>query len=161
MKGGREDGPRMYRVTITMLRTYAASLEVRASSQAEADAALAAFETNACERGLDGCSLGLPAPWVEHEGRDHDPEIDTEDRCVDCGEEKIGEYYMVRNEVWAASGVAPNGGQLCLTDLERRIGRELTGEDFTTLWPTLEAWERHLAARTAQQDCEAGAGAEA
>ena len=75
------------------------------------------------------------------------PEIYTGHRCVDCGKDKPGEYYMVKAEVWAASGLGPHDGRLCLADLERRIGRELTGEDFTALWPTLEAWERHVAAR--------------
>jgi hypothetical protein len=47
--------------------------------------------------------------------------------CIDCGKCTLcsGEYYMVKNELWAASGVEPNGGMLCLLDLERRIGRAL------------------------------------
>ena len=67
--------------------------------------------------------------------------------CVDCGEEKDGEYYTVANEVWAASGLAPHGGMLCLACLERRIGRLLVPGDFTALWPSAAAWQRHLAAR--------------
>jgi hypothetical protein len=76
-------------------------------------------------------------------------EYETEARfhCVDCGEHKDGEYYMVTDELWAASGIAPHGGMLCLLCLERRIGRPLAGEDFTAKWPSKAAWDRHLAAR--------------
>ena len=63
-----------------------------------------------------------------------------------------GEYYSVGDDVWAASGLAPHGGMLCLACLERRIGRPLTGEDFTALWPAASAWERHIAARTGCAD---------
>jgi hypothetical protein len=69
--------------------------------------------------------------------------------CVDCGNCTLcsGEYYMVKNELWAAAGVKPNGGMLCLLDLERRIGRALTVADFTTKMPSLDAWRQHIAAR--------------
>jgi hypothetical protein len=52
--------------------------------------------------------------------------------CIDCGKCTLcsGEYYTVKNELWAASGVEPHGGMLCLFDLERRIGRALTAADF-------------------------------
>jgi hypothetical protein len=40
------------------------------------------------------------------------------------------EVYIVRHEVWDASGVAPNGGCLCIGCLETRIGRKLTPTDF-------------------------------
>jgi hypothetical protein len=70
-------------------------------------------------------------------------------RCIDCGKDtdESGEYYSIRDDVWAASGLAPNGGMLCLACLERRIERPLTAEDFTALWPTASAWQRHIAAR--------------
>jgi hypothetical protein len=145
------DGHRVYRVTVTMLREYSVTLPVWASSQAEADkAALAAFEQNAVEKGLYGLSLGLPEPWEEHECVDRDAEICTIGRRVDCGEEPPGEYYMVRDGLWAASGLAPNGGRLCLADLERRIGRPLEWWDFTHITPTLAAWKRHVTARRTQ-----------
>jgi hypothetical protein len=69
--------------------------------------------------------------------------------CVDCRKDtnKSGEYYMVRDEVWAASGITPHGGMLCLRCLERRIGREINIEDFTAQCPTLKAWNKHVAAR--------------
>src|ERR1700687_308344 len=65
--------------------------------------------------------------------------------CVDCGKDTIHEYYMVRDELWAAAGMHPNGGMLCLADLERRIGRLLTVDDFTAVFPA--NWQRHVAAR--------------
>lgn len=70
-------------------------------------------------------------------------------RCVDCRTDtaKSGEYYSVSNAVWAASGLWPNDGMLCLACLERRIGRPLTGKDFTCMWPEARAWKRHVAAR--------------
>jgi len=69
--------------------------------------------------------------------------------CVDCGKDTSGgEYYSVRNDVWAASGLAPNGGMLCLACLERRIERPLTGDDFTCMWPSGSAWQRHIAMRS-------------
>jgi hypothetical protein len=71
-------------------------------------------------------------------------------RCVECGKHTgdEGEYYLVRNKLWAAAGLRPNGGMLCLAHLERRIGRQLEIKDFTARRPSAEAWQRHLAART-------------
>ena len=53
-------------------------------------------------------------------------------RCVDCRKDtnKSGEYYTVKDEVWATSGLAPHGGMLCLRCLEKRIGRELNVEEL-------------------------------
>jgi len=70
--------------------------------------------------------------------------------CIDCGKctHCSGEYYMVRDELWAASGVESNGGMLCLLCLERRIGRALTAADWTTIGPNLDAWQQHIAARS-------------
>ena len=53
--------------------------------------------------------------------------------CLDCGFDTCygKEYYMVHADVWKQSGVSPNGGMLCDGCLEGRIGRELTGADFT------------------------------
>ena len=140
---------RSYRVTIILRREYEANIAVEADSQAEADRlALEAFDEVACAQGLGGSRLILPPPWEEREPITCDPEISLRFRCVDCGKDTHGEYYMVADEVWAASGLAPDGGMLCLADLERRLGRLLTRHDFTALWPSLEAWLRHLAART-------------
>lgn len=69
--------------------------------------------------------------------------------CEDCGidTDKIGELYMVHNEIWDAVkgivylvydqdgvciGRAGEGlGMLCVSCLETRMGRELTAADFT------------------------------
>jgi hypothetical protein len=57
--------------------------------------------------------------------------------CVDCGFDTFvgGEYYAVHDAVWkAACEAAPRlhdgGGLLCIGCLERRLGRELTRDDF-------------------------------
>jgi hypothetical protein len=50
--------------------------------------------------------------------------------CADCGFDTIAEYYIVHDHVWAAAGMADNGGFLCIGDLERRLGRPLSGGDF-------------------------------
>ena len=58
-----------------------------------------------------------------------------------------GEYYNVRGELWAATGLAPHSGVLCLACLERRTKHRLAPEDFCGIWPEREARERHLRAR--------------
>ena len=95
--------------------------------------------------------MGLPPPWDEHECHDYDPEIDTISRCVDCDKETIGcgEYYRVSDELWTASGMSPGSGMLCLSCLEKRIGRPLSLEDFIAVLPSREAWARHVRARAA------------
>src|SRR5262245_42362542 len=66
-------------------------------------------------------------------------------RCVDCGKDTIDEYYMVADELWAASG--GGDGMLCLACLERRIGRKLALDDFTAMVPSPQVWKQHLARR--------------
>jgi hypothetical protein len=55
-------------------------------------------------------------------------------RCVDCAVHTgdIGEYYMLEDIVWAASGMdAQEGaGMLCIGCLETRLKRKLTPSDF-------------------------------
>lgn len=53
--------------------------------------------------------------------------------CLDCAVDtgKINEYYMVVDHLWEQAGVEPQGGMLCVGCLEDRIGRRLTGFDFT------------------------------
>jgi hypothetical protein len=63
--------------------------------------------------------------------------------CADCGRDTIGvEYYIIHDHLWAAAGMAPDGGFLCVGCLERRLGRPLTGADFPphipVNWP--DAW---------------------
>jgi hypothetical protein len=48
--------------------------------------------------------------------------------CFDCGSDD--DYYMLRDEVWAATGMGRRG-HLCIACVEERLGRTLTREDFT------------------------------
>jgi hypothetical protein len=52
--------------------------------------------------------------------------------CLGCGVDtaEIGEYYMVRDEVWLR--VNPGrAGMLCIGCVEKRLGRPLNPLDFT------------------------------
>jgi hypothetical protein len=53
-------------------------------------------------------------------------------RCLDCkvNTDAINEYYMLRNEVWAEANPETDG-KLCISCVERRIGRTMTAADFT------------------------------
>jgi hypothetical protein len=77
-------------------------------------------------------------------------------RCIDCGADTApgnpsraeverayaaghrvnfrydlqSEVYMVHPHVWAAAGMRPWGGCLCVGCLERRLGRKLIPDDF-------------------------------
>lgn len=50
--------------------------------------------------------------------------------CLDCGVDtnEIDHYYMVHNRVW--NKAVPEGGQLCIPCLEKRLGRAVTPYDF-------------------------------
>lgn len=50
--------------------------------------------------------------------------------CAHCGEVSWHDY-MVRNEVWACTGLGPNGGVLHLPCLESLLGRRLVLRDFS------------------------------
>ncbi|MET5016675.1 hypothetical protein AAHH78_16035 [Burkholderia pseudomallei] len=63
----------------------------------------------------------LAAPPVEQ------PEFT--DECADCGCLHPGEYW-VHPRVWSDSGMAVDGGKLCLVCLEARLQRRLTVADF-------------------------------
>ena len=41
------------------------------------------------------------------------------------------QQYMVHDDVWAAAGMRPNGGWLCVPCLQTRLGRPLSGDDLT------------------------------
>jgi hypothetical protein len=45
------------------------------------------------------------------------------------------EVYTVRSSVWAAAGMEPYGGCLCIGCLEKRLGRKLTPKDFMRRHP--------------------------
>lgn len=53
-------------------------------------------------------------------------------RCLDCkiNTDAIDEYYMLQNEVWAEANPEIDG-KLCISCVERRLGRILTAADFT------------------------------
>jgi hypothetical protein len=62
----------------------------------------------------------------------------TDTCCRDCGAETLSdepgvptEWYDVHDHVWAAAGMAPYGGCLCIGCLEVRLGRKLRRGDFT------------------------------
>ncbi|WP_329309375.1 hypothetical protein [Streptomyces microflavus] len=49
--------------------------------------------------------------------------------CSDCGADSLDEYYMVKDEVWAAAGMC-GYGYLCVGCVEGRLDRCLTAADF-------------------------------
>ncbi|MGV9836507.1 AAA family ATPase [Nocardia niigatensis] len=53
--------------------------------------------------------------------------------CVDCGEDTaaLAEIYDVLPAVWAATGLGPDDGSLCVGCLEQRLERHLDATDFT------------------------------
>lgn len=62
--------------------------------------------------------------------------------CRDCGAdtEALGEFYMLRDEVWGETGMGPDEGMLCVGCVEGRLGRRLGPADFThvvvnLVWP--------------------------
>lgn len=52
--------------------------------------------------------------------------------CDDCGKNlaRAGEYYMVKDSVWEEAGMENGSGDLCISCLEDRLGRELDKSDF-------------------------------
>lgn len=71
--------------------------------------------------------------------------------CVDCGMPARLEYFVVRNEVWAATGISTPGECLCIGCVEQRIGRRLVPDDFPECLvndpscPWFQTSPRHLA----------------
>jgi hypothetical protein len=57
--------------------------------------------------------------------------------CCDCGantapaENRRGrwEHFIVHDDVWAAAGMAHDGGYLCVGCIEARLGRVLRADD--------------------------------
>ena len=62
----------------------------------------------------------------------------TNRHCKDCGvhTSRIGEYYMVKDGVWADAGGSPEfgWGMLCIGCLEKRLGRQLVSTDFLDIY---------------------------
>jgi hypothetical protein len=56
-------------------------------------------------------------------------------KCMDCGVDtgKIHEHYFVHTSVWL-SVVNSIQGMLCISCLEKRLGRQLRSEDFTNCY---------------------------
>jgi hypothetical protein len=56
--------------------------------------------------------------------------------CHDCGADTLetGEDYILRDPVWAATGLEPDGGMLCVDCVETRLGRRLQPEDFSDVY---------------------------
>lgn len=54
--------------------------------------------------------------------------------CLDCLSEDPAEY-MVYDRLWKEAGMTPDGGRLCPTCLEKRLGRALTLQDFPSYVP--------------------------
>jgi hypothetical protein len=73
--------------------------------------------------------------WFEQE-RDED----DAHPCKDCGVATAPchgphEHYMVHDKLWCSAGVTEHE-ILCIGCLEKRLGRELAGEDFSQHAPT-------------------------
>ena len=93
------------------------------------------------QMGLSKTEIALVLTYLNQQGGDCDCEVFynvdmTNPRplvlfdCVDCGA-NFDEYdYLVEDAVWAASGLKPDGGKLCIGCLERRLGRRLKRDDF-------------------------------
>jgi hypothetical protein len=134
---------REFSVTIRVVREHTATIKVVAASQEDADReAIAMYwrDLGASEMGDGG--LRLPKRWVEHEPRESDPTIDRAFRCVDCGQD--AGYYMVSDALWAATGLGPHDGMLCLLCLEKRVGRRIEFRDFTAVLPRAGDWDRYV-----------------
>lgn len=50
-------------------------------------------------------------------------------RCIDCTQWTCAEYYMVAFDLWEQA-VPEQDGMICIGCLEKRVGRQLTPEDF-------------------------------
>jgi hypothetical protein len=74
---------------------------------------------------LGRAEMGQAFRWQNAAGalRVEEPSVTTE-------YSEGSEVYCVRNSVWAAAGMEPYGGCLCIGCLEQRLGRELRRKDF-------------------------------
>ncbi len=48
--------------------------------------------------------------------------------CGDCGKSTLNEYFMLKHALWRSLDV--KCPLLCIMCIERRLGRELTPDDF-------------------------------
>lgn len=53
--------------------------------------------------------------------------------CLDCDIDtfEIGEYYMLKDPVWEEAVPDDDLGMLCIGCIEKKLGRELSPEDFS------------------------------
>ena len=75
----------------------------------------------------------MSANWWNSVGRQIDAgETDKRIYCADCGvlAASLGDWYMLKDELWARTGLAPDAGVLCLPCCEQRLGREFRVTDF-------------------------------
>jgi hypothetical protein len=63
----------------------------------------------------------VKAAFAANGGEAVEIEISTDDSA---------ERFTVRDVIWAAAGMEPTGGCLCIGCLERRLGRRLKPKDF-------------------------------
>lgn len=54
----------------------------------------------------------------------------TKWKCLDCGTDTKYEHYFIHNHVWYQCHNS-NKGMLCISCLEKRLGRKLNKTDFT------------------------------
>jgi hypothetical protein len=52
--------------------------------------------------------------------------------CRDCATNTFrdGEFFQLKDDIWGLTGLAPDGGMLCVGCVEARIGRKLAAADF-------------------------------
>ena len=72
------------------------------------------------------------------------PGVPNGSHCMDCGANTsyLCEYYMLKDDIWQ-SIVPTSAGMLCIGDAERRLGRELTPDDFDPYWTAKLTEEPH------------------
>lgn len=71
--------------------------------------------------------------------------------CLDCSKDTFDEYYGIRNHLWRrAVDRSQRHGMLCLSCLERRLGRFLRLEDFKP--PVPEQVAKFLAQRPTSEN---------
>ena len=51
-------------------------------------------------------------------------------RCMDCAQDVSYEFFVIHNDLWEQAVGDHRLGWICVPCLERRLGRQLTREDF-------------------------------
>ena len=85
-------------------------------------------------------ALGRPEHELTWHNCVRELDLDKRTRCLGCGTEG-GVSYMVRNDVWALTGLAYADGVLCLGCLSHRLDRPVRLDDFPMEVPlNRESW---------------------